>query len=75
MLFVRGIKGKLKLNPTVKIWGSLLLLINLLTGGLVHRFYKFREVVSACEARGGVWIGGAPRSSFCALDRKSEAER
>ena len=70
MLLVRGIDGKLKLNPALKIWGGLLLLLILATGGFVQWFYDFQEKVAACEARGGVWIGGALRSSYCAEDPK-----
>jgi hypothetical protein len=74
MLFVRGIKGNLKLNPAIKIWGGLLLLLVLIVGGLAHRFFEFREAVTACETRGGTWIGGALPSSFCALDQKKGDE-
>jgi hypothetical protein len=74
MLFVRGIKGNLKLNPAIKIWGGFLLLLVLIVGGLAHRFFEFRDAVAACEARGGTWIGGGLRSSFCALDQKKDAE-
>jgi hypothetical protein len=74
MLFVRGINGKLKLNPGVKLWGGLLLLLVLVVGGLAHRFFEFREMVEACQAREGVWIGGALPSSYCAEDPKERGE-
>lgn len=70
MLFVRGIKGKLKLNPALKLWGGLFLLLVLIFGGLVHQILGIRDRAAACEARGGVWIGGALRSSFCAQGKK-----
>jgi len=68
MLFVRGIKGKLKLNPAVKLWGGILLLLIIIAGGLAYRFIQFRETVLACEEHGGVWIGGALLSASCAPD-------
>jgi hypothetical protein len=66
MLLVRGIKGKLKLHPGLKLWGSLLLLLVVIAGGLAYRFLGFRDTVEACLERGGVWIGGALPSSYCA---------
>ena len=66
MLLVRGIKGKLKLHPGLKLWGSLLLLLVVIVGGFAYRFMGFRDTVEACQERGGVWIGGALRSSYCA---------
>jgi hypothetical protein len=68
MLFVRGIKGKLKLSPGVKLWGGLLLLLVVIVGGIAYRVMGFRDTVEACWERGGVWIGGALRSSYCAED-------
>ena len=66
MLFVRGINGKLKLHPGLKLLGGLLLLLVLIGGGVAYRFMGFRDTVEACWDRGGVWIGGALRSSYCA---------
>jgi hypothetical protein len=74
MLFVRGINGKVKLNPAVKLWGSLLLLLVLAAGGVVHWFFEFRDEVEGCRARGGVWIGGALRTSYCEDDPKHGAD-
>ena len=66
MLFVRGIKGKLKLNSAVKLWAGLLLLLVLIVGGVAYRFMELSGTAEACRERGGVWIGGALRSSYCA---------
>jgi hypothetical protein len=70
MLFVRGIKGKLKLNPAVKIWGGLILFLILIALG----FFAFANTVEECSARGGAWIGGALRTSYCAEDPKQAAD-
>jgi len=70
MLFVRGIKGKIKLNPAVKIWGSLLLLVLIVVGGLL----AFRNTVEQCWERGGVWIGGALRTAYCAEASEQRAD-
>lgn len=66
MLFIRGIKGKLKLNPGLKLWGGILLLLVLIGGGAAYRLMEFGDTVQACWERGGVWIGGALPSSYCA---------
>lgn len=65
MLFVRGIKGNLKLNPALKIWGGLALLVSLAGAGALHRFGSFRDAVIDCRSSGGTWIGGALVSAFC----------
>jgi hypothetical protein len=74
MLFVRGVKGNLKLNPAIKLWAGILLLLVLVFGGLAHQFFAFKETVEACEGRGGVWIGGVLPSSFCAPNAKKDAD-
>jgi hypothetical protein len=74
VIFVKGIKGNLKLNPTIKLWGGVTLLIMGVTAGAVSRFDTLRNRVEACEAKGGDWIGGALVSSFCepASEREDE---
>jgi hypothetical protein len=72
MLFVRGINGKLKLNPAVKVWGSILLLVTLIVGGLAYRLLEFRETLAECSEQGGIWVGGPLPSAFCSLDHESE---
>jgi len=59
MVLVRGVKGDLKLNPGLKLWGALVLFTTLVIGGLLLRFSDFREESRRCEAAGGVWIGMA----------------
>jgi hypothetical protein len=65
MLFVRGIKDNLKLNPAIKIWGGLALLVVLGVAGALSRIETFRDAVIDCQSRGGTWIGGALASAFC----------
>lgn len=74
MLFHRGIKGKLKLNPAIKFLGGLLLSLLLAVGGLAYRFLDFRDTTTNCVERGGTWIGGALRASYCALDMKEDSD-
>jgi hypothetical protein len=73
MLFVKGVKGNRKLNPAIKLWGGIMLLILVVALGIVSRFDVFRSRVEACEAKGGDWIGGALVSAFC--EPASERER
>jgi hypothetical protein len=65
MIFVKGIKGDTKLNPPIKLWGGLGLLVLIAAAGALWRFDAFRDRVEACEAKGGDWIGGAFVSAFC----------
>ncbi len=70
MLFVRGIKGNLKLNPAIKIWGGLLVILVAGVAGAYFRFDSFRETVVDCQSKGGTWIGGALVSAFCEPEKK-----
>ncbi|WP_156318147.1 hypothetical protein [Porphyrobacter sp. AAP60] len=74
MIFVRGIKGNTKLNPAIKVWGGLCLLVLIAAAGALWRFDAFRDRVEACEAKGGDWIGGALISAFCEPAPKRERE-
>lgn len=60
MIFVRGIMGDIKLNPAIKLWGGLALLVIGVSWALWVKFDNYREDVTECQARGGVWIGGVP---------------
>ncbi len=66
MLFVRGIMGNIKLNPAIKLWGSVAIVVGLLIGSVVDRALEFREAVRECQAQGGTWVGGALPSAYCA---------
>jgi hypothetical protein len=74
MLLLRGIKGKLKLDPALKLWGGVLLVLVLIVAGLAYRFLGLRDTYEACIERGGVWIGGALPSSYCSEDPKRAVE-
>ena len=58
MVFVRGVKGNVKLHPGIKFWGSLALFVFIIIAGLVTRISDFSDNLKECEARGGVWVGG-----------------
>ena len=58
MIFVRGIMGAVKLNPAIKIWGGLALIVALVIAGFVIRFANVIDSVEDCEARGGAWVMG-----------------
>ncbi len=70
MVFVRSIKGKLKLNPALKFWVGLLLLLFVGLGGFLIWIVEGPEAKAECEASGGVWIGGFLRSSYCEQGQK-----
>lgn len=60
MIFVRGIMGNVKLNPAIKLWGGLLLMLLGASFTLFVNFANDQEDVIACEKQGGVWLAGVP---------------
>ena len=58
--FVRGIMGDVKLNPTIKLWGGLLLFVSFVLGGLTYQIMVGQRALAECQERGGVWIGSTP---------------
>lgn len=77
MIFVRGIMGKIKLNPAIKLWGGLLLVFAGACFTLFVQFASYRDDVAACEAQGGIWIGGIPVriGTFRALGGRCDVRR
>lgn len=77
MIFVRGIMGDIKLNPAIKLWGGLILVLAGASFTLFVQFANYRDDVAACEAHGGVWIGGIPVriGSFRALGGRCEERK
>jgi hypothetical protein len=65
VLFVKGIRGNVKLNPGIKLWCGICFLISVLVAGLLTRLDAFYDRVEACKAVGGDWMGGALKSAFC----------
>ena len=67
--------GNVKLNPAIKLWGGLGLLLIALAWSLFVQFLDYREDVEACQARDGVWVGGMPvrAGSFRFLKGRCEA--
>lgn len=59
MIFVRGIRGNIKLNPAITLWGGLGLAIALLAGGTIHQIRSFQTKVTRCQERGDIWVGYA----------------
>ena len=59
MLFVRGIMGDVKLNPAIKLWGTLVIVVGAFVLGLIIAFADIGNAVEECEASGGTWVGGA----------------
>ncbi|RIV85132.1 hypothetical protein [Aurantiacibacter zhengii] len=74
MIFVRGIKGDLKLNPTLKFWGILFLVVAAIVWMFKERADSLQEKVAKCEERGGAWVGGALQMAFCETDEKDEKD-
>lgn len=60
MIFVRGIMGDIKLNPFIKLWGGLALLVVGAIWALLAQFADYRKAVEFCQTRNGVWVGGMP---------------
>ncbi|PIW54566.1 MAG: hypothetical protein COW16_10705 [Sphingomonadales bacterium CG12_big_fil_rev_8_21_14_0_65_65_10] len=60
MILVRGIKGNLKLNPAIKLWGGLGLLVVLMVWGVVSKVLSAQDEMQECASEGGVWIGAMP---------------
>lgn len=58
MIFVRGIMGNVKLNPAIKLWGGLILVVFGGAWGIYIELAGFRQDVTQCQAEGGVWVGG-----------------
>ncbi len=54
MIFVRGIRGNIKLNPAITLWGSVALLIAAIGGGGTYQIMQFRAEVAKCQARDGL---------------------
>jgi hypothetical protein len=84
MVLVRGVKGNLKLNPSLKLWVSLAIFAILISVGILLRFSDFREQAGRCEAAGGVWISmaipvrlGLARSlpGYCSAEMPPEDEK
>lgn len=44
MIFARGIKGNIKLNPAIKLWGTLLLVWLAVYGGFTVNLCLFRKL-------------------------------
>lgn len=59
MIFVRGIKGNIKLNPVITIWGGLVLLAAVIVGWTGYEIMSFQSKVARCQERGGIWVGYA----------------
>ncbi len=68
MVLVRGINGRLKLHPGLAFWSGLALIALLLVGSLVWQIVDRTNKVEACEAQGGVWLGGALAGGFCEFE-------
>lgn len=57
MIFVRGIMGGVKLNPAIKLWGGLGLLLLFAVGGMMFRVVDYMNKAEECEEKGGAWTG------------------
>ncbi|MBU2340701.1 MAG: hypothetical protein KKE77_05600 [Alphaproteobacteria bacterium] len=67
MLFVRGIKGNIKLNPGIKEFGFIVIVLGLLIGSTIHWGWGLRGAIQKCESAGGTWVGGTLKGAYCAL--------
>ena len=78
MILVRGIKGDIKLNPSIKLWGGLALIGVGSIWAVHNEISDYREDVSNCENKGGMWVGGIPLrvgvlrvfNGHCELEKK-----
>ena len=57
MIFVRGIMGEIKLDPAIKLWGGLGLLLLCVVRGVVFRIVNYMEKADECDEKGGAWTG------------------
>ena len=73
MVLTRGIDGRLKLNPALKLWGGVMLLGVLIVGGYALDVVDYVMDARECEARGGHWIGNPVTVSFCEMDEGEAA--
>ena len=60
MVFTRGIKGDLKLQPQVKLLTGLALISAAIGWTLFDQISQMRAQMAVCDANGGVWHGGVP---------------
>ena len=65
MVLRRGLDGKLRVSYWVKDIALMLLVLALLVAPVIGVITNYLDKVDACDARGGVWVGGAIAGGHC----------
>ena len=66
MVLKRSIDGRIRLHAGIKLWGTMLIVVALVLGGVAYRIAEFHKAAEECRATRGVWIGGAMFGGYCA---------